>query len=90
MRLGIRALKGGELSRAIRRARMGEEVVVTDRGRPVARIVAFEQVGVPEEIVDLVRSGEIEYRVPLLEGLEPVLMTPGKKTGVDYVLEQRR
>ena len=90
MELGVRALKAGELSRAIKRASRGEEVVVTDRGRPVARIVAFEPTGVPPQIADLVRSRGIEYRAPLLDGIEPVAMTPGEKTAVDLVLEQRR
>jgi prevent-host-death family protein len=37
-RIGIRDLRLG-LSRAIRRVRGGETLEVTDRGRPVARIV---------------------------------------------------
>lgn len=90
MQVGIRALKGGELSRAIRRARLGEDVVVTDRGRPVARIVSFDPSGIPEEVAALVASGGLEYRVPLLDHLDPVPMSPGEKTAVDLVLEQRR
>ncbi len=90
MELGVRALKGGELSRAIKRASRGEEVVVTDRGRPVARIVAYHLGGAPPEIAALVESGGIEYRAPLLDGDEPVVMTPGTQTAVDFVLEQRR
>jgi prevent-host-death family protein len=90
MELGIRALKGGELSRAIKRASRGEEIVVTDRGRPVARIVPFEPTGVPAQVANLVRSGAMEYRAPILDRLEPVPMTPGEKTAADYVVEQRR
>jgi len=90
MRFGIRKLKGGELSRAIHRARVGEDVVVTDRGKPVARIVPFEAVGVPTGIAGLVTAGGLEYRVPILEDMAPVPMEPGDKTAVDYVLEQRR
>jgi prevent-host-death family protein len=90
MELGIRALKGGELSRAIKRATRGEVVVVTDRGRPVARIVPYEPTGVPAQIAELVRGGGIEYRAPFLDGIELVAMTPGEKTAADYVVEQRR
>jgi prevent-host-death family protein len=36
--IGIRELREG-LSRALRRVRAGETIEVTDRGRPVARIV---------------------------------------------------
>jgi prevent-host-death family protein len=46
MELGVRALKGGERG-VIKRASRGEEVVVTARGRPVARIVAYQPGGVP-------------------------------------------
>ncbi len=36
--IGIRELREG-LSRALRRVRAGETIEVTDRGRPIARIV---------------------------------------------------
>jgi len=38
MEVGIRELRA-DLSRLIRRVQEGEEIVVTDRGKPVARIV---------------------------------------------------
>jgi len=90
-RVGIRELKNRHLSRAIRRARLGEEVVVTDRGVPVAKIVAVDSVGPPPEIEDLVRRNLIEYRAPIWDQLgEPVVMLPGEKSASDYVREQRR
>jgi prevent-host-death family protein len=39
--VGVRALRM-DLSRLLDRVRQGEEIVVTDRGRPVARLVAVE------------------------------------------------
>jgi len=38
MQVGIRELRA-DLSRLIKRVQEGEEIVVTDRGKPVARIV---------------------------------------------------
>ena len=56
----------------------------------MARIVAVEPAGVPASIADLVQSGGIEYRAPILGELEPVALTLGEKTASDYVAEQRR
>src|SRR5881396_127959 len=52
---GIAELKAA-LSEYIARVRAGEEVLVTDRGRPVARIVPVGAPS-PEGIEDLIRSG---------------------------------
>lgn len=41
MDVGIRELRA-DLSRYLRRVREGEELLVTDRGKPVARIVALD------------------------------------------------
>ena len=41
MTVGIRELKA-KLSEYVSRAANGEQIVVTDRGRPVARLVGFE------------------------------------------------
>ena len=90
-RVGIRELKNRHLSRAIRRARLGEEVLVTDRGVPVAKIVPVDAVGPPVEIAGLVEANLIEYRAPVWDDLgEPVPMQPGEKTAADYVRDQRR
>ncbi len=89
--LGIRELKNGHLSRAIRRARLGEQIIVTDHGVPVARIVAIDASGPPPEVADLVGQGLMEYRAPVWDALAlPVEMQPGEKLASDYVLEQRR
>lgn len=41
MDVGIRELRA-DLSRLIKQVRAGEEIVVTDRGKPVARIVPVD------------------------------------------------
>ena len=45
------------LSELLAGVKAGEEVVVTDRGRPVARIVPYESGGA--ELAELVRAGQV-------------------------------
>ena len=52
------------LSELLSGVKAGEEVVVTDRGRPVARIVPYESGG--GEIDDLTRSGHVRRPRALL------------------------
>lgn len=52
--VGVRELKN-HLSRYLGRVRDGEEIVVTDHGRPVARLVAVDASS--DRLNDLVRAG---------------------------------
>jgi prevent-host-death family protein len=53
MRVGIRELRD-RLKHYVATARSGEEVVITDRGRPIARLVALHE----ERPIDrLIRAG---------------------------------
>ena len=90
MRYGIRELKDGSLSRAVKQASHGEEIVITDHGRPVARIVAYPEPPLPRNIADLVAAGRLEVRVGPHQGLVPVVELTGPKSAADYVREQRR
>ncbi len=51
MEVGISALRA-ELSSWIERARAGEEIVVTDRGTPVARLLAVDTAPLLDELVE--------------------------------------
>src|SRR5712692_11283606 len=76
-RIGIRQPKDRDLSRAIRRAQPGQELIVTDRGVPVARIVPIAQTNPPAAIKDLAARGLLEYRAPLWEKMgEPIPCDP--------------
>ncbi|MGL4174888.1 MAG: type II toxin-antitoxin system Phd/YefM family antitoxin [Dermatophilaceae bacterium] len=55
MDVGVSVLRA-EMSQWIQRARAGEEVVVTDRGTPVARLVAVDSAPLLEQ---LTRDGVI-------------------------------
>lgn len=54
--VGIRELKNN-LSRYLDRVREGEEVLVTDRGRPVARLLPLDRS--TERLADLIASGVV-------------------------------
>jgi prevent-host-death family protein len=83
--VGIRHLRA-DLSRFVKRVRAGEEIVVTDRGKAVARLVPLEG---ERKIDQLIRDGVVtpaprpwRGRLPRpIEGAGPLS---------DIVLEDRR
>lgn len=56
-RVGVRDLKAS-LSAYLRRVSEGESVVVTDHGRPVARLIPPD---VPESLSRLIRAGRLNW-----------------------------
>jgi prevent-host-death family protein len=69
MNVGIRELKA-HLSEYVARVAAGEEVVVTDRGRPVARVVPFAGVtevdrGIEEGWIDAPRRSRLDPVEPV-------------------------
>lgn len=76
MKVGVRELKAN-LSKYLDQASRGEEVVVTDRGRPIARITPFVadstlERGIDEGWVDPPRRNKLGPP-PLLAGRRSVL-----------------
>ena len=83
MEVGIRALRN-HLSEFVERVRGGEELVVTDRGRPVARLVPVDR----ERTLDrLVREGLVE-RAPARQRRRPSRRMPAGG-GASDLLERR-
>ncbi len=75
------------LSELLAGVKAGEEVVVTDRGRPVARIVPYVSGGA--ELDDLVRSGQVRRsRGPLPPGFWAQPDDPGGRL-LGALLEER-
>ncbi len=74
MRVGIRDLKQ-HASAVIRRVVNGESVEVTDRGRPVARIVPIEAADAYERMV---ADGEIAVGNGRWAEIEPLPPLPGR------------
>jgi prevent-host-death family protein len=89
MDVGIRELKA-HLSAYLDRVQGGEEVIVTERGKPIARIEPLPKVEVPEAMRHLVESGRMVDKGPMRHFPRRIRMTPGDKTSTDFVREQRR
>ena len=68
-RVGIREAKV-HLSRYLRMVRNGAEIVITDRGKPVGKIVPIEQTELP-----------LSDRVKRLEDQGLIVRQPGKSSG---------
>ncbi len=84
--VGIRDLKNG-LSKYLERVRAGEEVIVTDRGRPVARLSAIDES--TDRLADLVAAGVV--RAPTRKTRRrPSRRIEAKGSVSDLVAEQRR
>lgn len=89
MDVGIRELKL-RLSAYVAQVRRGEAIVVTDRGRPVARLEPYHEGEVPERFREQSQAGLLLDKGRPVPLPPPIRMKPGAKTGVDYVLDQRR
>jgi prevent-host-death family protein len=96
MKVSVRDFKA-KLSRYLNDARAGRDVVVTSRGRPVARLLA-----VAEESSEEPGSEELLRRLKLVPGVRlgtggkpigakrPIRIRSGQKTLAEIVLENRR
>ena len=85
--VGVRELKAS-LSEHLRRVASGESIVVTDRGRAVARLVPVD---FSEGLLRLLRERRIRWsgRKPDLTKLPAVRLRGSGKTLSDYVIEGR-
>lgn len=85
-KVGIRELKNG-LSKYIDRVRAGEEVIVTDRGRPVARLSSLDAES--DRLAELVAAGIV--RAPISQHRHrPGRRIKTKGSVSDLVAQQRR
>jgi prevent-host-death family protein len=86
-RIGIRELKT-TLSQCVREVKAGRTIVVTEHGRPVARLVP-EAVSLPDRVEALRRSGAIAWSGRRLRSAHPAGKVRGKRTVADLVVENR-
>lgn len=83
MSVGVRELKAN-LSEYLARAAGGEQIVVTDRNRPIARIVAYTE---PSEVDRGVEEGWIE--APRRSRLAEVRRTRSERSTIEVLDEDR-
>ena len=96
MKASVREFKA-RLSLYLRKASNGEDVVITSRGRPVARLLALAPAAGPEPSASELarRLRRIPGMLPSKGGkprgaLHPIVVRPGEKTLAEIVLEDRR
>ncbi len=84
---GVRELKS-RLSAFLRRVEAGNTIVITDHGRPIARIVPIAPT-VEERMQALVESGLMAWTGGKLGPMKPVAISQGDRTVADLLLEDR-
>jgi prevent-host-death family protein len=84
--VGVRELKN-HLSQYLDRVRDGEEIIVTDRGRPVARLAALD--ASTDHLAELVAMGAVRPPRPTA-GQRPTRRIRSKGSVSELVAEQRR
>lgn len=86
-KIGIRELKS-TLSECVREVKSGRTIVVTEHGRPVARIIP-EAASLRVRVEALRRAGAIAWSGRRLRPAKPVGKLRGHKTLADLVVENR-
>ena len=86
-RIGIRELKA-KLSECVREVREGQTIVVTERGRAVARLIP-DAASVRERLAALKSAGGIQWSGRRLTRTKPVARLRGRRTVADLVSENR-
>jgi prevent-host-death family protein len=86
-RIGIRELKS-TLSACVREVKSGRTLVVTEHGKPVARIIP-EAISVRERVEALRRAGTIAWSGRGLRPAKPVGKVRGDRTVADLLVENR-
>lgn len=91
-RIGIRELKS-KLSECLREVKTGRTIIVTERGRAVARIIpdatSPDATSLRERLEFLVRTGAVLWSGRRLQLAKPVARVRGKRTVADIVIENR-
>jgi prevent-host-death family protein len=87
MTVGIRDLKA-RLSNYLRQVKAGATLIITERGRPVGRIVPLSP-SVEERVQELIQAGLIAWSGNKLVPMAPVARTRGNQMVADLLLEDR-
>ena len=87
-RVNIRELKN-RLSHYLRLTKAGQTVEITDRGRPIGRIIPMA-LPLADRIEAAVRAGLVGWNGQRLESRPPVAKAKGEKTVAGLVVEDRQ
>jgi prevent-host-death family protein len=87
--VGIRELKS-RLSHYIRHVKSGKTLTITERGKPVGRIIPIkEEQSLEEKLEAMAQAGLLAWNGEKLEPMEPVVRTRGERTVADLLIEDR-
>jgi prevent-host-death family protein len=86
--VGIRELKA-QLSKYLREAKAGYSITITDRGKPVGRLVPPDQ-PLEERLQTLLSAGLAEWNGERLPPMKPTARLKGEKSVADLIIEDRR
>lgn len=86
-KVGIRELKM-QLSAYLRQVKGGVTVIITERGRPIGRIVPISRT-IEDQLEALTEAGLITWNGEKLHPLTPVAEATGVSTVADLLLEDR-
>ena len=85
--VGIRELKA-RLGTYMRQVKDGTILVITERGKPIGRIVPMK-ISAQDRTQELIQAGVIAWSGRKLRLFKPTVRTRGKKTVADLVIENR-
>jgi prevent-host-death family protein len=85
--VGIRELKN-QLSRHLKRVQAGERLIVTEHGKPIARLEPVEQTSAPEWMWQMVREGRAHWNGGKPRGARVPIHAPNARLA-EAVLEDR-
>jgi prevent-host-death family protein len=85
--IGIRELKS-RLSSYLRQVKAGETIIITDRGRPIGRIVPI-MMTTHNQLEVLRSAGLIDWNGETISQIEPVAQITGKRTVAELLIEDR-
>ncbi|MCX6024737.1 MAG: type II toxin-antitoxin system prevent-host-death family antitoxin [Chloroflexi bacterium] len=88
MTVGVRELRS-RLSEYLRRVKQGETVVITERGKPVGRLIPQGQT-LEERLAELDQAGLIRWSGKKLSRTKPVAKVRGRRTVAQTIVEDRR
>ena len=88
--IGVRELKA-QLSRTLRQVKAGETVIITERGKPIGRIVPMES-SLDDRMQELMAAGVLAWNGKKFQpqrDLASLPRTRGDKTVAELLLEDR-
>ncbi len=76
LRIGVRDAKAS-LSHVLREVKAGKEVVITEYGKPIARVVPVGDLSLEDRIAEMEARGEVEPAKPVTKAFQPLRIPEG-------------